>query len=283
MLLLLPADPLDDRRVDPFFLPEAEAAESLGYRWAPVAIDALAEGDRRRCLRRLGSAAGDGEGAWYRGWMLRSEHYVALAEAIQDRGGSLHTSPTTYRAAHELPQWIAGLAGLTAPTVWLAGADLDALTHAASNLPPGPGILKDWVKSAKGYWDEACFVPNVHAAEDVQRVASRFVALRGDDLVGGLVVRSFEPYESGEVRTWWRHGLPTMCSAHPDTPNLRPPSDLDLNWLRPAVTSLGLDRCTVDLARHRDGRWRVIEIGDAGVSDRPSTLTAHELLSALWG
>jgi len=38
---------------------------------------------------------------------------------------------------------------------------------------------------------------------------------------------------------------------------------------------------TVDLALRTDGEWRVIELGDGQVSDRPASTPAEELIAAL--
>lgn len=69
-------------------------------------------------------------------------------------------------------------------------------------LPPGPGIIKDWVKSLKHHWEEACFVSDVHDESELARVATRFLELRGADLERGVVVHAFEDIEGPEARTW---------------------------------------------------------------------------------
>jgi hypothetical protein len=38
-------------------------------------------------------------------------------------------------------------------------------------------------------------------------VITRLLELRGDDLVGGVVVREFEGFLPGEARTWWVDGV----------------------------------------------------------------------------
>jgi hypothetical protein len=40
---------------------------------------------------------------------------------------------------------------------------------------------------------------------------------------------------------------------------------------------------TVDLALRADGVWRVIELGDGQVSDRPATTRPEELVAAVTG
>ncbi len=68
----------------------------------------------------------------------------------------------------------------------------------------------------KHYWDEAAFIPDIGDRAGVLRVAGRFLELRDEDLAGGLVVRSFEHYKPGEVRSWWVDGQCAVLSAHPE-------------------------------------------------------------------
>ncbi|WP_260190397.1 ATP-grasp domain-containing protein [Actinophytocola gossypii] len=49
------------------------------------------------------------------------------------------------------------------------------------------------------------------------------------------------------------------------------------------VAGLGLPFATVDLARREDGRWRVVELGDGQVSDRPATVAPADLVTGLGG
>jgi ATP-grasp domain, R2K clade family 3 len=72
-----------------------------------------------------------------------------------------------------------------------------------------------------------------------------------------------------------------LVTAHPDTPDERPPADLELAGIAPLIAELGLPFVTVDLARRADGRWRVIEIGDGQVSDHPAGASAKALITAL--
>ncbi|MFD0745149.1 ATP-grasp domain-containing protein [Phytohabitans flavus] len=43
----------------------------------------------------------------------------------------------------------------------------------------------------------------------------------------------------------------------------------------------GTSFVTVDLARRSDGAWRVVELGDGQVSDRPPALSAGALVAAV--
>jgi hypothetical protein len=133
----------------------------------------------------------------------------------------------------------------------------------------------------KHYWHEAAFIPELDNATAARAVASRFRQLRGDDFVGGFVLRRFEEFTGAEVRSWWVNGVCQLVTAHPDTPDVRPPTDVNLQSIAPLIAALELPFVTVDLARRTDGMWRVIELGDGQVSDRPTSTPADAFVAAL--
>lgn len=283
LTVLFCVDPLHPRRVDPHFTREAAAVRDHYGEIALIDHDALQRGDVREAVRRVP----DGLGAvWYRGWMLTADEYAALAAALKARGSALLTHPDDYRRAHELPGWHDTFAGLTPHSVWRPlppGGDPGGAGELAELVRPlsaGPGIVKDYVKSCKHEWDEACYVPDVHNAARLRDVAAKMIALRGDFLAGGLVVREFEEYVgAGEARVWWVDGEPVLVGPHPDSPDVEPVPDVA--GVAPAVRSLGCRFITTDLARRSDGRWRVVEVGDGQVSDLPASVDAMDLFAHL--
>ena len=96
------------------------------------------------------------------------------------------------------------------------------------------------------------------------------------------MLRRFEEFTSAEVRTWWVGGTCRLVTAHPDTPGDLPP-DIDPVPFTPLIGSLCLPFVAADLALRADGTWRVIEIGDGQVSDRPATADLAAFLNALLG
>jgi len=278
VILLLPSDPLRPRRPDEHFAPEADAARGLDVPLALVDHDALT---RSGCADEAVIRVPEGEDAVYRGWMLRSEQYQAFAEALSRRGTRLRTSASAYRRAHELPGWYDYLVSVTPTSAWTTLRVREEFDACRATLSSGPIVLRDYTKSLKHHWDEACFIPDVANAEAAWRLAERFLELRGEDLVGGLVLRRFETFIGAEVRTWWVNGACALVTAHPDTSQNLPPSDVEIAPLTSLVARLGLPFVTVDLARREDGAWRVVELGDGQVSDRPATTPAVELVSAL--
>ena len=278
VMLLVPADVFHPRRPDEHFADEAAAARDAGIDVMVVDHDALTrpDGSERAVVRVTESGI-----AVYRGWMLRCEEYAAFAQALARREVTLRTGSGSYRTGHEFPGWYPTLTPVTPRSVWTAGDDRHEFDRARVALGTGSAVLRDYTKSMKHYWNEAAFIPDLADAAAAWRVASRFRELRGDDFVGGFVLRRFEKFIGAEVRTWWIEGVCRLVTAHPDTADDLPPGDVDLETVRPLVAALGLPFVTVDLARRSDGVWRVIEVGDGQVSDRPSSTSADRFVSVL--
>jgi hypothetical protein len=278
MLLLVPADVLRPRRPDEHFAEEAAAAREAGLEVAVIDHDALTRGEPAdRAVARV-PAGGD---AVYRGWMLRGEQYAAMAGALAARNVSLRTTPEQYQRAHELPGWYDAVREHTPESVWTMDDDRAEFAAACAKLGAGAAVLRDWTKSMKHYWDEAAYIPDVADGDAAWRVAARMRELRGDEFTGGFVVRRFEAFTGAEARTWWIGGECRLVTAHPDTDGQAPPDGLDVTAVNEAIRGLRLPFVTADLTRHRDGRWRIVEIGDGQVSDRPRSTPAADLITML--
>ena len=146
----------------------------------------------------------------------------------------------------------------------------------------GSAVLRDYTKSMKHHWHEAAFIPDLTDAEAAWAVARRFVELRDDEFAGGFVLRRFEEFTAGEVRTWWVRGVCVLVGAHPDTPHdaVGTPS---VDVVAPMVAQVEVPFVTVDFVLRADGVWRVVELGDGQVSDRPVTMAPEALVAALFG
>ncbi|MEW2069217.1 ATP-grasp domain-containing protein [Streptomyces sp. NPDC007346] len=271
------SDPLRPNRPDPHFADEAAAVRAAGGGTALVDHDALLAGDATGAVARVARDSGP---YWYRGWMVPSDRYAELERALAVRGCALLIGAADYRRAHELPGWYEVFADLTPRSVWCDGLPPDDLQELAAPLGPGPGIVKDFVKSRKHEWHEACYVPELSDRGQLAAVVGRFVELQGSFLAGGVVLRAFEPFvPGGEARVWWVDGEPVLVTAHPDTPDRLP--DPPLGPVREAVRRLGPRWVTTDLALREDGVWRVVEVGDGQVSGLPAGAAAGELFAAL--
>ncbi|MER7750994.1 ATP-grasp domain-containing protein [Kitasatospora sp. NPDC097643] len=304
--ILFPADPLNPRRPDPHFAWEARLLRELGGEHHLVDHDALLAGHAEEAVRRVPR---DGGPLWYRGWMLPSARYAAFAAALTARGCGLLTSPAGYATAHELPGWYDVFDGATPASVWIPSTGVPAppgpteLAAAVARLGGhGPAIVKDYVKSRKHEWHEACYVPELADLAAVGRVVARFVELQGEFLAGGVVLRRYEEFEradggpgsadsspgpaggrggrAAEARVWWLDGEPVLVGPHPDAPH--DTVEPDLTGVHALVRTLGCRFVTTDLASRADGTgWRVVEVGDGQVSDLPHGIDAAGLLASL--
>lgn len=275
-------DPLGARRPDPVFAAEVKSVRRAGADVALLDHEALLAGDTEAALARVPRGSGP---YWYRGWMIPAPRYEELARGLRARGCELLTSASDFLRAHELPGWYDVFAELTPRSVWRAmppGAPPSAPDLAALVAPlgAGPAVVKDFVKSRKHEWDEACFVPALADTERLSAVVRRLFELQGDSLAGGLVVREYEPFvPGGEARVWWVDGESVLTTAHPDSPGELPVPDLAA--VRHAVRALGCRWVTTDLALRKDGVWRVVEVGDGQVSGLPAGSDPSTLFDAL--
>lgn len=284
--MLFCSDLLRPRQVDEHFAEQAADVRAAGADVVLLDHDALLAGRADEAVRRVPEGTG---ALWYRGWMVPSDRYAALAGALAARGAHLIVDPGRYRRAHELPGWYGELEAVTPRSAWLplgAGEDVtaDAVAGLLARLGPGAGMVKDFVKSRKHEWHEACFVPDLSDVGASTRVIRQMLRLQGESLAGGVVVRAFEEYtqQSGrtlEVRVWWLDGEVVAVVPHPDGPQVR--LDPDVHRVREAVRRLGCRFITTDMALRADGVWRVVEVGDGQVSDLHPGPQAARILTAL--
>lgn len=278
--ILFPSEPFEPRQVDGAFAHEREAALSAGFDVALFDQVLLAEGDAREALARnriTGSAV-------YRGWMLTVLQYTALYDSLFERGVELVSSPQRYAFCHELPNNYPALEGDTPRSVWCAVAgepNIEAILRCAAQLGPGPAVLKDYVKSQKHYWNDACYIPNAADSDHVEAVVRRFLELQGAELNGGLVFRSYVPLQvvgqhptsgmplAAEFRSFWFDGK--LVLSHKYWGRLTSfDTELPLEWMQRLVSKIDSAFFTMDVALKEDGTWVVIELGDGQVASLPS-------------
>ncbi|HZN61018.1 MAG TPA: ATP-grasp domain-containing protein [Planctomycetota bacterium] len=295
MSMVFCSDPLNPAVVDEPYAREFTAASQVGLASSLFNYEALVnDGDVDRAIRRIPSPAIPGI-AVYRGWMLRPPLYARLQAALLERGIRLVNEPAAYSYAHELPNWYPDFTDVTPRTVIvpLGGPpDFAAILMALRDFGNSPVVLKDYVKSQKHYWNEACFIPDASDGAAVERVTARFLELQGDGLAGGLVYRSFVELEpigihpkSGltltrEYRVFCFDGKPLCVLPYWEDAEYRgetPPLD-QLNKMAARVKSRFF---TMDVAKAREGHWILVELGDGQVAGLPDQANVLEFYSAL--
>jgi hypothetical protein len=293
MLIVFCSDPLDPSRPDRAFAAEIDTTERMGLPHIVVDHDALVRGDEpSRVVRRVPDQPESALAA-YRGWMVTPPQYRVLYEALAAKDIRLINDPDQYRHCHYLPECYPVIEGHTPRSIWLTGElGVDRIMDALAPFGDGPIIVKDFVKSRKHEWREACLIASASDRESVGRVVSCFLELQGDDLNEGLVFREFVEFRpvgvhlrSGmplteEYRIFWLDAQPMICSPYwegGEYCKTYPPLEL-FSEIAAAVRSRLF---TMDLARRRDGEWMIVEIGDGQVSGLPRESGADRFYEAL--
>lgn len=295
MRILFSGDPFQPKLPDEAYAREAAACEQIGVSWSPINFEAIVyEQDRTQAVRRVPAAEAE-ELAVYRGWMLTPTQYEMLYAALLARRVRLVNTPEAYELCHYLPQWYSLLEGETPRSIWTeAGEDL-SLPHLLERLSVfgnNPVIVKDWVKSRKHEWHEACFIPSASDSEAAGQVITHFLERQGADLNIGLVVREFVPLaplsrhpKSGmpltkEYRLFFYNGELVSVSRYWDAAEYADDA-LPLDRFRALAAKVGSRFFTMDVAQKTDGGWIVVELGDAQVAELPASADPQAFFAAL--
>lgn len=286
--LLAPAQP------DADFTDEYQAAVAAGFAPLLISLDALADGDATAAVRRV-PIFSQRQTAIYRGWMLRPADYKALYAGLAAKNLHLLNSLVEYLTGHYFPKTYAQLRDYTPLSISfdLPGLlDMDDLMARLAVFGGHPVIVKDYVKSEKHHWHEACFIPASDNRTTVERVTRRFLELRGAYLNEGLVFRDFVDLEpltnhpvsgmplSKEFRLFYfRHRLLAQSTywSEGDYAGVRP----DPAFFDPIAARISSNFFTLDVAKTRQGQWLVLEVGDGQVSGLPETLNVGRFYAQL--
>jgi hypothetical protein len=288
--ILFCSDPFDRRRPDESFAGEHEAALAAGFSVSFVDHDAVVGGEARRALGRLVESSVNGSGDTvgaliYRGWMLKPPAYEGLYVALRERGDRPITTPEAYAQAHHLPLAYPLIEAETAASVWIEGTDLDSAHEAALSLGPGALMIKDFVKSAKHRFREACYIEDAADRARFDEICLALIEDRGALFERGLVFRRYLPLrEQGrnmlgapiheEYRMFFFDGRLLELGALPE--------GLPIGRYAGVAARFASRFITIDAARAEDGGWFIVETGDGGVSGIPPAAEDRRFYEALF-
>lgn len=300
MNIIFCSDDLDRRKPDPAYAAEIAALERVSGQYSLVNFDALVnDGDAAKAVRRVPEQA-EPCLAMYRGWMLKPSTYSRFYDALVARGMRLINDSAAYVHCHDLPESYRVIKGWTPRSVWLkteGAADLDQIMDLLQPFGAAPLVLKDFVKSRKHEWNEACYIPSASDRSSVERVVRRFLELTDDGLYEGLVFREFIDFEpltqhskSGmpltkEFRLFFLDGKPVFWTKYwdeGDYAGITPPVD----QFAAVATAVKSRFFTMDIAKRRDGDWMIVELGDAQVAGLPENADLDQFYQAIakhWG
>ena len=169
----------------------------------------------------------------------------------------------------------------------------DALMELLRPFGDRPLVVKDYVKSQKHAWKEACFIPSAADRSAVERVVRCFLDLHRERIDEGLVFREFVDFEQIGVHP--KSGMPLRASSGNSSSmgSRRPTSYWDEaeygDVALPAdvfadVASRVQSRFfTMDVARKSSGEWMIVELGDGQVAGLPEGVERDALFQGLAG
>jgi len=194
------ADPLDSKKVDMDYEREYLVAKELGFEVELMSFEDLVDMDNPEAAIRKIKPSEESKCVVYRGWMLKPDRYGDLYNALKSRNIELINSPDNYKFCHYLPDSYDVIRDYTPNTIWFKKDQIsksmdEVCEMLIKTFGKVPVMIKDYVKSRKHEWEEACFIPDASDTIKVRQVVNRFLELQGDDLNEGIVFRQFLKFE----------------------------------------------------------------------------------------
>lgn len=285
MRIIFCANPLNNKKVDFDYEFEYKEAISTGIKTDLVILEELIMNNPRKAISKILESEVE-DIAIYRGWMLKIEEYQSLYDELLKKNIRLINSPTEYKHCHYLPESYNAIQEHTPKTVWIKKEELQNLDklHELVNVFENKSVVvKDYVKSCKHQWQDACFVPDVSDLENFNRVIHNLIRLRGDDFEGGIIIREFINLEfliehpkskmplAKEFRLFFlnKQLLQKLYYWDEGIYKNEIPMDNELKDLLNIVPIIHSNFFTMDIAKTNDGIWKIIELGDGQVSGLP--------------
>lgn len=213
----------------------------------------------------------------YRGWIMKPDMYRKFYSLLEDMGIILINSPEEYEKYHLLPKWYNDVSVCTPDTIWEDTGTLKGAMRMIKDLE-GAYIVKDFVKSRKHEWYDACFISNIAKETEAQKIIGNFLDRQGDSLVGGVVLRKYEPLKSigfheqsgmpisEEYRVFVYAGKIMVIDNYWSVDKEINITDEEMEWIETLAVKVHSGFMTIDLARKEDGTLIVMELGDGQVS-----------------
>jgi|SRR6185436_4435624 len=289
MNILFPANFNSKNQIDDSWQKEAEAAKSVGFD-VSILIDGYFGSPIKIYNKKSPSL--------YRGWIVTPQVY----QEVDSLGAELINSYNSYMWSYEFPKWYLCLEEYT-PHSLIIKADeivkcgLEGITPLViDNFNSQSIMIKDFLKSRKHEWYDACFIRDASDRTELIRVMSNFFKLQGREFYGGLVFREFlnlkkigfHPKSKMplplEFRTFFVNGKPVFTTpywsndvSYPDNVNYPPNS-----WLEEVGKNVNSPFVALDIAQDENDKWWVIEVNDGGISGLPSHVNLESFYKILY-
>lgn len=261
---------------------EYQSAKEKSIPTSLISFEELKRGNIDSALKRVTHST-EKEVTIYRGWMMKPSLYSKFYDALLKKNIELINNPNEYKFCHYLPENYEAIKAFTPKTTFKKLEDSFCIADFEEQLEPFEGnsvILKDFVKSQKHYWEEACFIPDASDRKKVASVVRKFIELQGEDLNEGLVFREFIELE--QLTNHSKSGMPLTKEFRlfilngkvmsvfnywdeGDYGNIQP----DLAPFIHLIPKIGSNFFTMDIAKKKNGEWLIVELGDGQVAGLP--------------
>lgn len=281
----------DQKLVEPDYEEEEKAAIKHGFETSLISFEELTSGNIEKSLRLI-KVAKTTEIAIYRGWMLTVSQYQELYAGLKDKNIELINTPEKYQHCHYLPDSYEKIELKTPKSNWTTDLTPSSYMELVKAFGNKPVILKDFVKSEKHDWDEACYIPDASDTAKVDSTVKRFLKLRGSSLNKGLVFREFveleyltEHSKSGmpltkEFRLFFANKQLVHVFNYWDEGNYGDTTP-ELKQFIQIAQNIESDFFTMDIAKMKNGDWIIMELGDGQVAGLPNNANKNEFYQNL--
>ncbi|WP_291727114.1 ATP-grasp domain-containing protein [Bernardetia sp.] len=285
---------IDPKIVDEDYQDEEQTAKEVGFETYLLSFEKLMEGNAKSAIRFIPTQTKK-ELAFYRGWMMKPKMYALLYNELLEKNIMLINTPTEYEHCHYLPNSYYKIESITPFSKWIKldkAVDFDEIYELLNDFGENQIILKDYVKSEKYYWKEACFITNPKDKDSVKKIVEKFVELRGNQLNEGLVLRKFEQLEfltkhsksslplTKELRLFFFHQSLVAYFNYWDEVEYGK-IDIELDKFLQVAKTIESNFFTMDIAQKTDGEWIIIELGDGQVSGLPDNADKNSFYNNL--
>lgn len=295
MLIIFCDSVIDRKAVEPIYEEEFRAAKAAGHQTFLISHEALIDEENPHKATVFIRTQASNTPALYRGWMMRPAAYKQFYQALLGKNIELINDPSQYKHCHYFPESYPLIKDFTPRSVSLSANDThdpNRLFHEIWQFGDSPLIIKDYVKSLKHYWDEACYISSAADREQVKAVVGKFLELTGDSLNEGLVIREFVPLKqltkhskSGmplavEYRVFFYQGNLLAVYPYWEEGEYEEEIVVPQKFVTVAKT-IQSNFFTMDIAQNKMGQWIIIELGDgqvAGLPDRAIPDAFYKLL-----
>lgn len=282
------------KEVDYMYSEEYKTAKSQFVQTSLISFEKLQKGNIEAALKRV-QPSNEIEVGIYRGWMLKPTQYEVFYSALLEKNIKLINNPVEYKFCHYLPESYEAIKKYTPKTTYKKLNTEFEISEFESELEvfgDGPIIIKDYVKSQKHYWNEACYIPSAADKEKVSSIVRKFIELQGNDLNEGLVFREYIDLE--ELTNHSKSGMPLTKEFRifvkdgnimtvfkywdeGDYQNVEP----ILEQFEGIIPKIKSKFFTMDIAKKKEGDWVIVELGDGQVAGLPDNADAEKFYHEL--